>query len=242
MVTPVTPYGQEKGSKKQQIAQMFNAIATKYDFFNHFFTLGIDIYWRKVAIQHLQPFQPKNILDVATGTGDFAIAAVALKPERIIGVDISEGMLSISRKKIQKANLQNVIEVQYADSENLPFAENTFDAITVGFGVRNFENLELGLSELFRVLKKNGVLVILEPSFPTRFPWKQLFQLYFQKILPFIASLFSPDKFAYQYLPNSVAAFPSGKDFLAICKKIGFINEQWKPLTLGTCALYLLQK
>jgi demethylmenaquinone methyltransferase/2-methoxy-6-polyprenyl-1,4-benzoquinol methylase len=238
----ITPYGNERGNKKRQVAEMFDVIAPKYDFFNHFFTLGIDIYWRKVAIRHLQPYRPQVILDVATGTGDFAIAASRLQPQKIIGIDISEGMLKVSRIKIEKAQLQNKIEMLYGDSEQLPFEDNTFDAITVGFGVRNFENLEQGLAEMLRVLKKNGIAAILEPSFPTTFPAKQLFQFYFQKILPFIGAIFSPDKSAYQYLPNSVAAFPSGKDFLAICNKIGYINTKWKPLTFGTCALYILQK
>ncbi|MDH5382258.1 MAG: bifunctional demethylmenaquinone methyltransferase/2-methoxy-6-polyprenyl-1,4-benzoquinol methylase UbiE, partial [Cyclobacteriaceae bacterium] len=193
----VVPYKEEKKSKKEQVAHMFDNISGKYDFLNHFLSLGIDIRWRKKAIKFLKNDHPKQILDVATGTGDFAIETLKLNPEKVVGVDISEGMLAVGREKIKKKGLENKIELLSGDSENLPFKDNTFDAVTVAFGVRNFENLELGLAEINRVLKPNGKLVVLEFSKPTKFPFKQLYNFYFKFILPKIGNTISKDRSAY---------------------------------------------
>jgi len=232
------PYKDKNTSKKEQIAAMFNGISDKYDFLNHFLSFGIDILWRKRAIQTLKKNQPKLILDIATGTGDFAIEALSLKPRKIIGIDISEGMLSVGRKKLIKRNLTNKIELLTGDSEALPFKDNLFDAIIVSFGVRNFENLEKGLSDMLRVLKPGGKLVILEFSKPKSFPFKQIYQFYFRWILPEIGKLISKDGAAYTYLPDSVEAFPDGDNFLNILNKIGFQKSQCTPLTLGISSIY----
>lgn len=232
------PYKDKNTSKKEQIAAMFNGISGKYDFLNHFLSFGIDILWRKRAIQTLKKNQPKLILDIATGTGDFAIEALSLKPRKIIGIDISEGMLSVGRKKLIKRNLTNKIELLTGDSEALPFKDNLFDAIIVSFGVRNFENLEKGLSDMLRVLKPGGKLVILEFSKPKSFPFKQIYQFYFRWILPKIGKLISKDGAAYTYLPDSVEAFPDGDNFLNILNKIGFQKSQCTPLTLGISSIY----
>lgn len=221
---------------------MFNNISSHYDFLNHFLSLGIDKAWRKRAIAMLKGHQPKYVLDVATGTGDFALEALSLNPEKIVGVDISEGMLDIARRKIERRNLSSKVEVLKGDSENLTFAENKFDAVTVGFGVRNFENLERGLSEIFRVMKPGATLVILEFSKPSKFPFKQVYNFYFKTILPKIGRLISKDKAAYTYLPESVQAFPDGIDFENILKKVGFKNTSWKSLTLGISAIYTGEK
>jgi demethylmenaquinone methyltransferase/2-methoxy-6-polyprenyl-1,4-benzoquinol methylase len=193
----VLPYKDKNTSKKEQIAAMFNSISGKYDFLNHFLSLGIDILWRKRAVRLLKKHQPKLILDIATGTGDFAIEALSLNPEKIIGVDISEGMLSVGREKLIKKNLTDKIELISGDSEFLPFKDNFFDAVIVSFGVRNFENLEKGLSDMLRVLKPGGKVVILEFSKPKSFPFKQIYQFYFQWILPKIGKLFSNNHAAY---------------------------------------------
>ena len=216
----VLPYKDKNTSKKEQIAAMFNSISGKYDFLNHFLSLGIDILWRKRAVRLLKKHQPKLILDIATGTGDFAIEALSLNPEKIIGVDISEGMLSVGREKLIKKNLTDKIELISGDSEFLPFEDNLFDAVIVSFGVRNFENLEKGLSDMLRVLKPGGKVVILEFSKPKSFPFKQLYKFYFQWILPKIGKLISKNHAAYTYLPDSVQAFPDGDDFLNILNKI----------------------
>ena len=221
---------------------MFNNISGHYDFLNHFLSLGIDKAWRKRAIAMLKLHQPKYLLDVATGTGDFALEALSLNPEKIIGVDISEGMLDIARKKIERRKLSSKVEVLRGDSENLTFAENKFDAVTVGFGVRNFENLERGLSEIFRVMKPGAILVILEFSKPSKFPFKQVYNFYFKTILPKIGRLISKDKSAYTYLPESVQAFPDGIDFENILKEVGFKNTSCKSLTLGISAIYTGEK
>ena len=234
----VLPYKDKDTSKKEQIAAMFNSISGKYDFLNHFLSLGIDILWRKRAIRLLKNHQPKLILDIATGTGDFAIEALSLNPEKIIGVDISEGMLSIGREKLIKKNLTDKIELLSGDSEVLPFEDNFFDAVIVSFGVRNFENLEKGLSDMLRVLKPGGKVVILEFSKPKSFPFKQIYQFYFQWILPKIGKLISKNHAAYTYLPDSVEAFPDGDDFLNILNKIGFQKNQCTPLTLGISSIY----
>ena len=234
----VLPYKDNDTSKKEQIAAMFNSISGKYDFLNHFLSLGIDILWRKRAVRLLKNHQPKLILDIATGTGDFAIEALSLNPEKIIGVDISEGMLSIGREKLIKKNLTDKIELLSGDSEVLPFEDNFFDAVIVSFGVRNFENLEKGLSNMLRVLKPGGKVVILEFSKPKSFPFKQIYQFYFQWILPKIGKLISKNHAAYTYLPDSVKAFPDGDDFLNILNKIGFQKNQCTPLTLGISSIY----
>ena len=240
--TEVFPYkGVEKG-KKEQVADMFNNISPKYDFLNHFLSLGIDIIWRKNAIKILRKDNPKYILDVATGTGDFAIEALKLSPDKVIGVDISEGMLDFGREKLQKRNLQDLIELTFGDSENLPFEDNNFYAVIVAFGVRNFENLRNGLLEMHRVLKKNGKVVILEFSSPKKFPFKNIYNFYFKAILPKIGRLISKDTAAYTYLPESVQAFPDGDKFADILSDVGFTNTLCKPQTFGISTIYVAQK
>jgi demethylmenaquinone methyltransferase/2-methoxy-6-polyprenyl-1,4-benzoquinol methylase len=221
---------------------MFDNISGNYDFLNHFLSLGIDIRWRKKAIQWLAESKPKVILDVATGTGDFAVEAMELKPDKIIGIDISQGMLDVGIKKMAEKGLSSVIEMRNADSENLPFEENKFDAVTVAFGVRNFENLEKGLAEMLRVMKPGGRVAILEFSKPRSFPFKQLYFFYFNAILPVIGRLFSRDASAYTYLPESVKAFPDGKDFVSILSRLGYKNAACKPLTFGISSLYTATK
>lgn len=221
---------------------MFDNISHRYDFLNHFLSLGIDRGWRKKAIKLLAPTHPKVLLDVATGTGDFAIQALSLKPEKIIGVDISAGMLDVGRKKMDKRRIAHVIEMIQADSENLPFEQNKFDAVTVAFGVRNFENLDKGLKEILRVMKPGALLAVLEFSRPRRFPFKQGYNFYFKTILPKIGSWISRDKAAYSYLPESVEAFPDGDDFLTILKEAGYKNVSCKPLTFGISSIYIAQK
>ncbi|HRJ30330.1 MAG TPA: bifunctional demethylmenaquinone methyltransferase/2-methoxy-6-polyprenyl-1,4-benzoquinol methylase UbiE [Cyclobacteriaceae bacterium] len=238
----VVPYKDETATKKEQVARMFDNISHRYDFLNHFLSLGIDRGWRKKAIKLIAPAQPKILLDVATGTGDFAIQALSLKPEKIIGVDISAGMLDVGRKKMDKRGITHIIEMIQADSENLPFEQNKFDAVTVAFGVRNFENLERGLKEILRVMKPGALLAVLEFSRPKRFPFKQGYNFYFKTILPKIGSWISRDKAAYSYLPESVEAFPDGDDFLAILKKAGYKNVSCKPLTFGISSIYIAQK
>jgi len=238
----VVPYKDDAASKKEQVARMFDSISSKYDFLNHLLSLGIDIRWRKKAIQLLAADKPKQILDVATGTGDFAIEALRLHPDKITGVDISEGMLEIGRKKMKAKGYEQFIELKSGDSENLPFEENKFDAITVGFGVRNFENLEKGLSEIFRVLKPNGRIVVLEFSKPRKFPMKQLYAFYFNWMLPKIGKAVSNDSSAYTYLPESVKAFPDGEDFILVLSKLGFKNATCRPLTFGISSLYTATK
>lgn len=221
---------------------MFNNISRHYDFLNHFLSLGIDRLWRKKAIRLLAPQKPRLMLDVATGTGDFAIQALVLNPEKVIGVDISEGMLEAGRKKLQKRGLSGKIELHRGDSENLDFEENKFDAVTVGFGVRNFENLEKGLREINRVMKPGGMLVILEFSRPRTFPFRQVYNFYFKTILPKIGRLVSKDRSAYTYLPESVEAFPDGTDFENILKRTGFKDTTCKPLTFGISSIYTGRK
>ncbi|MDN3689005.1 bifunctional demethylmenaquinone methyltransferase/2-methoxy-6-polyprenyl-1,4-benzoquinol methylase UbiE [Cyclobacterium jeungdonense] len=234
----VVPYKDKKEGKKQQVASMFDNISKKYDLLNHLLSLGIDIIWRKKAIKMLQKDQPKLILDIATGTGDFAIEALALKPEKVIGVDISEGMLQEGRKKMKQKKLEHLIELQLGDSEKLLFQENKFDAVIVSFGVRNFENLEKGLADMYRVLKPGGKTVILEFSKPKKFPMKQGYSFYFKYILPQIGRMISKDHSAYTYLPESVKAFPDGRDFLGILEKVGFKQTQCKTLTFGISSIY----
>jgi len=233
------PYKSKEGGKKEQVADMFNNISHKYDLLNRIMTMRIDVIWRKKAIRSLQSIKPQLMLDVATGTGDFAIESLRiLKPKKIIGIDISQGMLNVAKEKISKKGLEQQLEVQLADSENLPFDDNTFDAVTVAFGVRNFENLDKGLSEINRVLKPGGKAVILELSNPTAFPVKQLYQLYFHKFIPAIGKLISKDSSAYSYLPESVAKFPDGKRFAAITTQVGFKETKVRPQTFGFCTIY----
>lgn len=234
----VLPYKDKETGKKQQVADMFDNISHKYDFLNHFLSLGIDIRWRKKAIKLLKEIQPKQILDIATGTGDFAIESLKLNPDHVTGVDISEGMLSVGREKLKKRKLDDKITLTSGDSENLPFEDNKFDAIIVAFGVRNFENLEKGLSEMFRVLRPGGKVVVLEFSKPKSFPFKQLYNFYFKNILPTLGKTISKDNAAYTYLPESVKSFPDGKDFTSILDKLGFKDTVCKPLTLGISSIY----
>ncbi|MDF1673708.1 MAG: bifunctional demethylmenaquinone methyltransferase/2-methoxy-6-polyprenyl-1,4-benzoquinol methylase UbiE [Vicingaceae bacterium] len=238
----VVPYKEEVGSKKEQVATMFNNISKKYDFLNHFLSMGIDIIWRKKAIRLLKDKQPKQMLDIATGTGDFAIAALKLNPTKVTGIDISEGMLNVGKEKIKAKGLTDKIELQLGDSENLNFDNETFDAYTVGFGVRNFENLEKGLTEMLRVLKPNGSAIILEFSKPKKFPIKQIYNFYFNKILPGIGKLVSKDSSAYTYLPESVDAFPDGEDFIKILNKIGYKDAKAIPLMFGIASIYKATK
>lgn len=238
----VVPYKDEQKGKKEQVAEMFNNISKRYDLLNHVLSLGIDIIWRKKAIKLLQKDQPKLILDIATGTGDFAIEALALNPDKVIGVDISEGMLDVGRKKMIKKGLDSRIEMQLGDSEKLLFEDNKFDAIIVAFGVRNFENLEKGLTDMYRVLKPGGKTVIVEFSKPKSFPFKQLYNFYFKSILPVVGKLISKDNSAYTYLPESVKAFPDGQAFLDIFESAGFKSTQCKTLTFGISSIYIGSK
>ena len=218
---------------------MFDNIAPYYDFLNRFLSLGIDTIWRKKMIAQMNQKKPQNILDVATGTADVAIEiAKRTEAKKVTGVDISAQMLEIGRKKIQKKGLTNTISLELGDSEKLNFPDHTFDAVTVAFGVRNYENLEKGLQEMKRVLKPDGELLVLEFSRPTLFPFKQLFNAYFKYILPAIGKFTSKDPKAYQYLYESVQAFPDGEDFIEIMQKLGFKNTNRRPLTLGICTIY----
>jgi demethylmenaquinone methyltransferase/2-methoxy-6-polyprenyl-1,4-benzoquinol methylase len=242
MAETVIPYKDKSNSKKEQVAEMFDNISHRYDFLNHFLSLGIDKLWRKKAVRILEKDKPKVLLDVATGTGDFALECLALKPEKIYGIDISKGMLEKGKEKVLRKGLQKQIELSYGDSENIPFDDQKFDAITVAFGVRNFENLEQGLSEMLRVLKPGGKAVILEFSKPKTFPIKQLYNFYFNTILPKIGQQVSKDASAYSYLPESVEAFPEGKSFETILKKTGFTPLKTYSLFFGVSSIYLVQK
>jgi len=234
----VVPYKEKDQSKKKQVADMFNNISKRYDLLNHVLSMGIDILWRKKAVRMLKPFEPKIILDIASGTGDFAIEASSLKPNKIFGVDISEGMLEVGRKKVKAKKLSNVIEMQLGDSENLSFEDNYFDAVTVAFGVRNYENLKLGLSEMLRVMKPEGHVVIIEFSKPSKFPVKQIYNFYFKSILPRVGKMISKDSSAYEYLPESVSAFPHGQAFIDIMQEVGFTEAKAIPLTVGISSIY----
>ena len=238
----VTPYKDGEG-KKKQVTKMFDKIATYYDYLNRLLSVGVDIIWRKKAIATLKEHKPKHILDIATGTADLAIeAAKVLKPEYVIGMDISAEMLRIGNKKLVNKGLEDVISLEIGDSENLKYNNEQFDAITAAFGVRNFENLEKGLKEMQRVLKPGGRLVILEFSKPKIFPLKQVFNLYFKNILPVIGKIKSKDPKAYQYLYESVQAFPDYENFLEILEKCGFISAKFEPLSFGICTIYQASK
>ena len=226
-----------KSKKKSENQKMFNSIAKHYDFLNHFLSLGMDFYWRRKAAKQLSN-NPKNILDVATGTADFAVELSKLKDVTIIGVDTSEKMLKIGKKKIEQKKLNGIISLEKGDAEELRFQNNYFDAISVGFGVRNFENLEKGLSEIFRILKKKGEIIILEPSEPDNFVLKNMYKIYFHHILPFVGKLISKNKYAYIYLPESVKNFPSQQEFIRKLETVGFRNCKHIPLTFGIVSLY----
>ena len=243
MTKTVKPYKSSEKSKKEQVAEMFDNISSKYDFLNHFLSFGIDHYWRRKTISTLKKQSPEIILDVATGTGDLAFAAYKkLKPKKIIGLDISKGMLEVGRKKIIKNELEDHLEFIHGDSENIPFNDNHFDAVMVSFGVRNFENLKSGLSEIHRVLKPGGQLVVLEFSKPKKFPIKQSYYLYSNFILPFFGKLISKDKSAYTYLPESVAAFPEGDEFLVELNDLSFKNSHYRLLSGGIASIYSSKK
>lgn len=241
MKKSVTPYNQED-SKKKQVTEMFDGISTEYDALNRKISLGIDVKWRRRVVDLLIPKKPESILDIATGTGDLALALTATKASRIVGLDISAGMLSVGKDKVKAKNLDNTIEMVIGDSEALTYEENSFDAVTVAFGVRNFENLELGLSELFRVLKPGGTLVVLETAVPTRFPFKQGYKFHTQVIIPLMGKLFTRDQAAYKYLSDSAAVFPYGKQFNNILEKMGFIEVEDNPQTLGVASIYCATK
>jgi|TARA_B110000263_G_scaffold115566_1_gene100713 demethylmenaquinone methyltransferase/2-methoxy-6-polyprenyl-1,4-benzoquinol methylase len=240
MSKTVKPYKSDLG-KKDQVKKMFNKIAKRYDLLNHTLSLGMDYIWRKKAINKITN-NPKHILDIATGTADFALSAAKYTKANIIGIDISDKMIAIGNNKITKRKLNERIKLSIADSEELPFDDARFDAITAGFGVRNFENLEKGLNEIYRVIKKDGIVVILEPSTPQIFPFKQIFSFYFNYILPKIGAILSDDASAYTYLPNSVKNFPNGKDFTDILDNVGFKKSNFFPLTFGIVSLYVAIK
>jgi demethylmenaquinone methyltransferase / 2-methoxy-6-polyprenyl-1,4-benzoquinol methylase len=242
MGTKVKPYKESDKSKKEQVADMFDNISHRYDFLNHFLSFGIDKSWRRKAVKMIASVNPKKILDIATGTGDFAIASLKLKPTEIIGVDISNGMLDMGREKMKKKGYDNIITLTYGDSESMPFETDTFDAITVGFGVRNFENLEKGLGEMLRVLKPGGKAAVLEFSKPRKFPIKQSFKFYSKYIIPKLGKSISKDEAAYAYLPESVEAFPEGQAFVDILTKVGFKNIIRKEVSGGIATIYLGEK
>jgi len=238
----VVPYKNSDNPKKKQVAEMFNNISARYDFLNHALSFQIDKYWRRKTIKLLKKYSPEIILDVATGTADFAISASKIKPKKIIGIDISEGMLKIGKVKVQKKGLSGIIDLQLADSENLPFENNTFNAAIAGFGVRNFESLNTGLSEVLRVLQEGGCFFILEFSKPESGFFKLIYNFYFKRILPLIGRLISKDKSAYLYLYDSVGEFPSGKLFEKILAEVGYVNIQSVPLTFGIATIYIGHK
>ncbi len=242
MSEKITPYKQSPLGKKQQIAKMFDTISNEYDNLNRVISFGIDIKWREKVVNIISKKRPNNVLDIATGTGDLAINLIQTNASEIIGLDISKGMLEVAHEKILKKQLDKTIKIVVGDSENLPFDDNSFDAITVAFGVRNFENLDLGLAEIYRVLKPNGIFVVLETSVPVKFPFKQGYYVYTKAILPLIGRLFSKDKSAYSYLSESASKFPYGKAFNNILKNIGFINTEALPQTFGVATIYKATK
>ncbi len=243
MTEKITPYNDSNRSKKEQVAEMFDTISEDYDGLNRVISFGIDIKWRKKVVKMIAKTHPKRILDVATGTGDLAIAlAKNTDATEVIGLDISVGMLAVGKDKIKDKGLDTIIKMVKGDSEQLPYEDNYFDAITVAFGVRNFENLEKGLSEIYRVLKPGGSFVVLETSVPTKTPYKQGYTFYCTKIMPFIGKTFSKDQSAYSYLSESAAAFPYGAAFNNILQKTGFIEVRDTPQTFGVATIYLATK
>ncbi len=241
-MSKVKPYKNSDRTKKEQVTKMFDNISNEYDSLNRVISFGIDVKWRNKVVSLVNNSSPKTILDVATGTGDLAISLVKTNAKKIIGLDISDGMLEVGRKKISKKELSSTIEMVLGDSENLLFEDNSFDAITVAFGVRNFENLEIGLSEIFRVLKPNGIFVILETSVPTKTPFKQGYKFYTKYILPVIGKLFSKDRSAYSYLSESASLFPYGDVLNNILRQIGFIDVKDHPQTFGVATIYTASK
>ena len=242
MSKTIKPYKDSSAGKKEQVATMFDNISKEYDGLNRVISFGIDVSWRKKVTKIVSRNNPKQILDIATGTGDLALMMSQLNPDKIVGLDISAGMLEVGKQKVAKANLSDTIEMVVGDSENMPFDDNTFDAITVSFGVRNFANLDKGLKEIRRVLKPNGTFVVLETSNPTKFPFKRGYKLYTSFILPVIGKIFSRDKVAYSYLSESANSFPFGEAFDNILQKNGFINTEYKPVTFGVATIYSATK
>ena len=238
----VTPYKDSSLGKKEQVTQMFDTISGNYDGLNRVISFGIDVKWRKKVLQLVTEKNPETILDIATGTGDLAILMAKTNAKNIIGLDISSGMLEVGKKKIAEKKLDSVIEMVLGDSENMPFPDNRFDAITVSFGIRNFETLETGLQEILRVLKPSGIFVILETSVPVKTPFKQGYRLYTKFILPAIGKLFSKDNVAYGYLSESASVFPYGEKLNNILRKIGFIDVVAMPQTFGVATIYTATK
>ena len=236
------PYKDSELGKKEQVAKMFDTISSKYDNLNRVISFGVDVKWRKKILKMIATKNPETILDIATGTGDLAILLSNTNAKKIIGLDISAGMLEVGKQKIADRNLSRKIEMILGDSEKIPFDDNTFDAVTVAFGIRNFENLEIGLTEILRVLKPNGIFVILETSVPEKFPFKQGYRFYTKNILPIIGKLFSKDKVAYQYLSDSASIFPYGEKLNNILQKIGFIDVKHLPQTFGVATIYSASK
>lgn len=242
MSEQINPYKDSNLGKKQQVELMFDTISGNYDSLNRMISLGTDQGWRRNVLKMVSNTNPESILDIATGTGDLAILLAKSNAKRIVGLDLSAGMLEVGKAKIKALNLEQTIEMIQGDSENLPFQDNTFDAITVAFGVRNFENLEKGLSEIARVLKPNGIFVILETSVPTKFPFKQGYNFYMKTLMPLIGKMFSKDKKAYEYLSESAQNFPYGEQLNAILRKVGFKNVKHSPQTMGVATIYSASK
>ena len=242
MSQQVTPYKDSGLGKKEQVAQMFDTISGNYDGLNRVISLGIDVKWRKKVLKLVASKNPERILDIATGTGDLAILMAQTGATEIIGADISEGMMEVGRKKLKEKKLDDRIQLVYGDSESLPFEDNHFDAITVAFGIRNFETLEKGLAEILRVLKPGGIFVILETSVPTKFPYKQGYRFYTKYMLPLVGKLFSKDRSAYTYLCESASVFPHGEALNNILRKIGFIEVKNMPQTFGVATIYSASK
>jgi len=234
----VKPYKDEQTGRKEQVTKMFDNISGNYDFMNRIMTFGIDVKWRKKVVKMVAKTKPERILDIATGTGDFAIMLADIKPKQIVGLDISKGMLEVGKKKVKEKGLDDLITMVLGDSENLPFDDNSFDAVTVGFGVRNFENLDKGLQEINRILRPGGIFVVLETSQPEKFPFKQLYKFHTKYIIPLLGKMFSSDQKAYEYLPQSAEAFPYGKAFNNILKKNKFTSVQNYPLLFGAASIY----
>ena len=234
----VKPYGDQDRSKKEEVAEMFNNISGRYDFLNHFLSLGIDKIWRRKAVRKLKEINPTRILDIATGTGDFALQSLTLKPTEVVGIDISAGMLEVGKTKMKAKGVDHIVRMELGDSENLSFDDAYFDAVTVAFGVRNFENLEKGLAEMLRVTRSGGRIVILEFSKPKRFPVKQYFAFHSRYIIPFFGKRISKDGRAYAYLPESVAAFPEGKEFTDILAQVGYEKVSAETVSGGIATIY----
>ena len=242
MKESIKPNQNHSDTKKKQVTRLFDGISKSYDILNRIITLGIDVIWRKRVVNLLKNENPKSLLDIATGTGDLVIELATLDAEKIIGLDISPGMLEIEKQKVKKSGLNHRIEMQLGDSEALHFENNSFDAVTIAFGVRNFENLDLGLQEIFRVMKPKGSFVVLETAVPKNPFLKVFYSIYTQQIMPFVGKLFSKDRSAYQYLSDSAAVFPCGEAFNNILRKNGFIEVEDYPQTLGVSSIYFAKK